>query len=46
VLPYVQIATGVAVGLGFIFTYLTFRGIGKTEKIKLAEKISHLAYQQ
>jgi hypothetical protein len=32
----------------YLFIYLTFRGVSskKTEKIKLAEKIKHLAYQQ
>ncbi len=40
VLPAVQISAGVATGLGFFFTYLTFQRIRKTDQIKLAEKIN------
>jgi hypothetical protein len=40
VLPYVQIAAGVATALGFFFTFLAFRRVEKTEQIKLAEKMN------
>jgi hypothetical protein len=38
-LPYIQIATGAAVLVGFLFTYLSFRRTGKSEQVKLVEKI-------
>jgi hypothetical protein len=44
VLPYVQIGAGIAAGLGFFLTFLTFRRIGTTEQVKLVEKIKDTLY--
>lgn len=40
VLPFVQILAGFATLGGFYFTYRAFKRVGKTEQIKLAEKIN------
>jgi hypothetical protein len=40
VLSFVQILAGFATLGGFYFTYRAFQRVGKTEQIKLAEKIN------